>query len=279
MSSRDAAFASTSRALASRRRRSDEGRGSHGDQGGRVPRLPDPGGCAGAPRARPRGPAPGGGRRRQRDPGRRLRRPGRGDPPRRRRGLRPVGHGARGEGATAGRGRDAAPRPHAVHLPAPGTSARAHQGPAVERCDLRRLRDRRGLAGPPASARPDERGRRENRDPGGRLLPREATRRPRHPARRRAGGGSGERDGHRRRRRRDACGVHRDRDGGRRLRLRRLDRQAPRARCRLRWARIDGLLVDSRDRGDAPAGRSGDRGCARSRCARRRTSCAATSSS
>ena len=43
--------------------------------------------------------------------------------------------------------------------------------------------------GPAAAARADERDRRQDRDPGGRLHAREAARRPGHPARRRARGG------------------------------------------------------------------------------------------
>ncbi len=57
-------------------------------------------------------------------------------------------------------------------------------------------------ARPAAAARADERGRRQDRDAGGRVHAREAARRARHPARRRAGrrGGDGARDRRRRRR-------------------------------------------------------------------------------
>ena len=47
--------------------------------------------------------------------------------------------------------------------------------------------------------------------------------------------------------------LHRDRDGGRRVRVRPLDRPPARARSGLRRARLDGLLLDARDRGDAAA--------------------------
>ena len=52
--------------------------------------------------------------------------------------------------------------------------------------DLHRLRDRRGRPRAPAAAGADERGRGQDRHPGGRVHAREAARRPRHPARRRA---------------------------------------------------------------------------------------------
>ena len=63
------------------------------------------------------------------------------------------------------------------------------------------------------------------------------------------GGGDGARD--RRRRGRHERGVHRDRHAGRRVRVRPLDRPPARTRSRLRGARLDGLLLDARDRGDA----------------------------
>ena len=135
-----------------------------------------------------------------------------------------------------------------LHLaPAPELT----QGPVRLRRDLRRLRDGRGPRRPPAAARADVRDRGQDRDPGGSLHAREAARRARDPARRRARGGVGERDDHRRRRRRHERRLHRDRDGGRRVRLRRLDRQAPRARHRLRRPRLDRLQLDPLDRGAA----------------------------
>ena len=59
-------------------------------------------------------------------------------------------------------------------------------GPAPIGRDRHRLRDGRADHGRTAAARADERDRRHDRDPGGRLHAREAARRARHPARRRA---------------------------------------------------------------------------------------------
>ena len=73
-----------------------------------------------------------------------------------------------------------------VHLPAPGAGARADPRPVRVGRHLRRLRDRRGRARAAAAAGADERDRRQDRHPGRRLHAREAARRPRHPARRRA---------------------------------------------------------------------------------------------
>ena len=67
---------------------------------------------------------------------------------------------------------------------------------------------------------PMSRGRGQDRDPGRRVHPREAARRPGHPARRRSGRRGRERDDHRRRGRRHARRVHRARDGGDRVRVR-----------------------------------------------------------
>src|SRR5262249_10095718 len=72
--------------------------------------------------------------------------------------------------------------------------------------------------------------------------------------------GGGDRDGDRRRCRRAERGVHRDRHGGGRVRLRPQHRPAARARRRVRRARLDGVLVDARDRGDAAPGGPRDRG-------------------
>ena len=60
-------------------------------------------------------------------------------------------------------------------------------------------------------------------------------------------------------------GVHRDRDGGRRLRLRPQHRPPARARHRLRRARLDVLRVDAGDRGAPARGRPRDRRGARAR--------------
>ena len=62
----------------------------------------------------------------------------------------------------------------------------------------------------------------------------------------------GERDGHRRGGRGDERRLHRDRDGGRRVRLRHVDRSPARAGHRVRRARLDCLLLHAGDRG-APA--------------------------
>ena len=70
-----------------------------------------------------------------------------------------------------------------LHL-APGP--RPDQGPPGIGCHLRRLRDGRRFGRPPAAARPDERDRRQDRDPGRSLHAGEAARRARHPARRSA---------------------------------------------------------------------------------------------
>ena len=64
--------------------------------------------------------------------------------------------------------------------------------------------------------------------------------------------------------------VHRDRDGGRRLRLRPLDRPPARARHRLRRSRSTVYSLDAGDRGDAAARRPRDRRGARPRRPRAR---------
>ena len=113
---------------------------------------------------------------------------------------------AQGQGAPARGGTETARGADAVHLPAPGGRARArHCAPGVRR-HLHRLRDGRGRRRAPAAARADERGGREDRDPGRCLHAREAARRPRHPARRGSGRSGCDRPGHRRRRRRDERG-------------------------------------------------------------------------
>ena len=91
-----------------------------------------------------------------------------------------------GQGAPARRGRDAARGPDALHLPAPRRRREPDARPDGQRRALHRLRDRRGRAGPPAAARADERGRRQDRDAGRRVHARAAARRARDPARRRA---------------------------------------------------------------------------------------------
>ena len=127
-------------------------------------------------------------------------------------------------------------------------------GPRGLRRDLRRLRDRRGRARPAPAAGADERGGGQDRHAGRRVHAREAARRPRDPARRRARRGGRERDGHRRRRGRHERGLHRDRHGGDGLRLRPQHRPPARARHRLRRPRGHVLRVDAGHR-EAPARR------------------------
>ena len=161
-------------------------------------------------------------------------------------------------------------RPHHLlftylHLaPEPG----ADEGPRRVRRHLRGLRDGRRRTRPAAAARPDERGGRQDRDPGGRVLPRAPARRPRRAARRRARSGRRDRDDHRRRRGRPERGLHRDRHGGGRVRLRPQHRPPARARRGVRRARVHRLLVDARRRGDAAARRPRDRRGADPRCPR-----------
>ena len=120
----------------------------------------------------------------------------------------------------AGGGRAPGAAAHAVHLPAPRAGPGSHAGPRRQRRHVRGLRDGGGLARAAAAVGADERGGGQDRDAGGGVHAREAARRARDPARRRAGRGRGEGDGDRRRRGRDERGVHRDRDGGRGLCLR-----------------------------------------------------------
>ena len=173
---------------------------------------------------------------------------------------------------------DAARGPDPVHLPPPRPGAGAHPGALRLGRDLRRLRDGRGPKRPPAAPGADVGGGRQDRDPGGCLHAREAARRARDPARWRPRGRPGQRDGDRRRRRRDARGVHRDRDGGGRVRLRRLAGQAQRARHRLRRPRLDRVQLDAVDRGEAARHGPGDRRRARPRRTRAARDHAASSS-
>ena len=105
-----------------------------------------------------------------------------------------------------------------------------------------------------AAAGADERGGGQDRHPGGRVHAREAARRPRAAARRRAGRGG--RQGARDRRRRGGHerGDHRARHAGRDLRVRPQPRPPARARVGAQLARLDGLRLDAGDRG-APADR------------------------
>ena len=144
-------------------------------------------------------------------------------------------------------------RAHAVHLPAPRARPRADQGPRGHRRHLHRVRDGGGRQGPPAAARADVGGGGQDRHAGRGVLPREADGRARRAARRRARRGGRHRARDRRRRGGPERGVHRDRHGGRRVRVRPQHRPPARARRGLRRARLHGVLVHARDRGDAAA--------------------------
>ena len=224
-----------------------------------------PAGRARARRRRPRGVRAERSRRGILDLRRGLRRPGRDDPARRRRGVRRGDPDRQGQGAPAGRGRAAAAAPHPVHLPAPRRRRDADPRPDGVRRDLHRLRDGRGHARAPAAAGADVRGRRQDRHPGWRVHAREAAGRPRHPARRRAGRRGGRRDGDRRRRGRHERRLHRARHGGDGVRVRPQHRPPARARHRLRRPRRHVLRHDAVDRGSTADGGSGDRGGARAR--------------
>ena len=187
-----------------------------------------------------------GSRRGQRDHRRRLRGPGRDDRPDRRGRLGRGRPAAQGQGAAARRGRDAAGRDDALHLPAPGAGAGADQGP---------LRD----AAPPAS--PTRRSRTANGRlpllaPMSEIAGKIATQAGAFFLEKPLGGrgillggvpgrGGRERDGDRRRRGRPQRRPHRDRDGGRRAssstststRLRELDVQPSPAAARPSSAR------------------------------------------
>ena len=112
---------------------------------------------------------------------------------------------------------------------------------------------------PIAAPGADERDRRQDRHSGGRVHAREAARGAWHPARWRPGRCLGERDGHRWRGRGHERRLHRDRHGGRRVRLRHQHRSPARARRSLWRPRLDRVLVDALDRGAAPGHRPGDR--------------------
>ncbi len=172
--------------------------------------------------------------------------PGGHDPARRGRGVRGGDADRQGQGAPAARGRAAEAAPHAVHLPAPGGGRFADARADGFRRDLHRLRDRRGRARPPAAARADVGGRRQDRHPGRRVHAREAVRRAGDPARRRPGCRRRQRDDHRRRRGRDERGVHRAGDGGDRVRVRPQHRPPARARHRLRRPGGHLLRLDAR---------------------------------
>ena len=96
----------------------------------------------------------------------------------RRRGLGRVGPRAEGEGADRGGVPAAARGPDSLHLPAHRGRRAADARAARLGHHRRRVRDGRGRTGA-AAARADVRGRRPARLAGGRLLPREAARRPR----------------------------------------------------------------------------------------------------
>ena len=176
---------------------------------------------------------------------------------------------AEGQGAAGVRGGDAARRarrcsPTCTSPPSP-SSPRGLQRSGATCIAYETVEDGGGT---PAAAGADERGGGQDRHAGRCVHAREAARRPRHPARRRARRGGGDGAGDRRRRGRHERGVHRDRHAGRRVRVRPLDRPPARAGSGVRRARLDRLLLDAGDRGDAAAGRPGDRRGARARRSR-----------
>ena len=173
----------------------------------------------------------------------------------------------------------AAARAHAVHLPAPGARARA---------DARRWCES-GATCIAYETVEDARGRLPLLAPMSEVAGKIATQAGAFMLEQPLGGrgvllggvpGRGRRDRarDRRRRRRLQRGVDRDRHGGRRVRLRPQHRPPARARRGLRRARLDRLLLDAGDRGDAAAGRPRDRRGARPRRARPARDHAASSS-
>ena len=141
---------------------------------------------------------------------------------------------------------------HALHVPAPRAGPRADARADRVGRDVHRLRDGHRRARAPAAAGADERGRGQDRDAGRRVHAREAARRPRPAARRRAGRRGGQGHGHRRRRRRPERGGDRDRPGRGDLRLRPQHRPPARARGPAQRPLLDVLRLDARDRA-APA--------------------------
>ena len=183
----------------SSRRREDRRR--EGDQVRRVPRRADAGGRARADQPRPRGD----GRDRRREPGARSPTPPTSGSARDRPGRRGLGlerPAAQGQGADRGRVRAPARGADALHLPPHRGRRAADAGARRLGRDGGRLRDGRDRARRAAAARADVRGRRPALDAGRRVLPREAVRRPRAPARRRARRRAGAGRDHRRRDRR-----------------------------------------------------------------------------
>ena len=164
--------------------RRHEDRRRQGDQARRVPRRADAGRRARARPARPRRRRRDRRRARQRVPRRRVPGGRRADRLGRRR-LGRVRAPAEGQGADRARVRAAARRPRALHLPPHRGRRAADAGARRQRRHRRRVRDGRDGRPAAAAARADERGRRPARRAGGRVLPREAARRPRAAARRR----------------------------------------------------------------------------------------------
>ena len=184
--------------------------------------------------------------------GRRLDRPGR-------RGLGLERAPAQGQGADRGRVRPAARGAHALHLPAHrGRRAADARARRLGR-DGGRLRDGRDGARSAAAARADVRGRGPAFDPGGRVLPREAVRRPRASARRRARSRAGAGRDHRRRDRRLQRGDHGARARRRGDDPRALDRPDAAPRGDPVGPRDAADVVEPRDRGLGRGRRSRDR--------------------
>ena len=236
---------------------------------GRVPRRDHPGGGAGAERARARGARAGGRRRGQRDGRRAVPRAGRADrAPTRRRVFAEaelVLKVKEPQAVEVGMLREGQTLFTYLHLAAEPELARGLQDSGATCIAYETVEDADGRL--PLLAPMSEVAGKIATQAGAFMLEKPLGGRG-HPARR--GAGRGGRDGARDRRRRggDERGVHRDRDAGRRVRVRPLDRPAARAGSRVRRARLDGVLLDARDRGDAAARRPGDRRRARPRRAR-----------
>ena len=180
---------------------SHEDRRSEGNQEPRVPRRPDARERARVRRARPFGDGAGGRRRGDRPRRRAVPRGRRHAGRQRAGGVRQGRHDRQGQGAAAAGVRDAAPRPAALHLPAPGAGSRADGRAGEVGRGLRGLRDHHRRQRRPAAARADERGGGAHVHPGRRRASREEQGRHGRAAGRRAGRGAGPRGDPRRGRR------------------------------------------------------------------------------
>ncbi len=152
--------------------------------------------------ARGRGARPGGRRRGREHPRRGVQGGRRRDRWRCSRGVGQGRDGREGEGTAGLRVRAPSPRPHALHLPAPGRVPEGGAGVVRRRHHRHRLRDGDARRRRPPAARSDERGGRPARRPGRCPLPRGAAGRARRAPRWRARRAAGPR-------RRDRCGQRR----------------------------------------------------------------------